>query len=96
MARLIDRIREAVAEDRFTLSDHADDRLRERRIPLWQVVAGLDDARLTQERPQDRPNPSVVVQQTLPDGTPIVTIWAWLPYNRRAKLVTVYFKSGLQ
>lgn len=91
MAALFDKIRKAVADDRFVVGWHADDRFEERGVSDWQVVAGLDDAELIRERPRSKPNPSVVVRQLLVDGTEIEVIWSWLAESRRAKLVTVYF-----
>ncbi len=74
MAELFDRIRAAVAADRYVLGLHAADRLQERRISEWQVVAGVAEGRLLCERPDDRPNPAVEVEQVLPDGTAIKTV----------------------
>jgi hypothetical protein len=46
-----------------------------------------------EERSWTKPNPSVVVQQLLADGTEVEVVWAWLATSQRAKLVTVYFPS---
>lgn len=62
MGKLYHRIREAVKEDRFIVAWHADEMCEEREITGWQIVAGLDDAQLQCERPQSKPNPSVVVR----------------------------------
>ena len=35
MYELFERVRQAVEEERITIGDHADDRLRERRIAAW-------------------------------------------------------------
>jgi hypothetical protein len=91
VAELWDRIRGAVAEGRWVIGNHADDRLRERKVPAWQVEAGVADAKLLRERPDEQPNPAVEVEQVLADGTPIKAVWSWLRYNRAAKLVTVHF-----
>jgi hypothetical protein len=91
MSVLWDKIRAAVIEERYLVSIHADGRCEERGITDWQVVAGVVDAEVEEERSSDQPNPSVVVRQTLPDGSEIVAVWAWLSRSRRAKLVTVYF-----
>jgi hypothetical protein len=56
-------------------------------------VAGVDDAELVRERPRSKPNPSVVLQQQLADGSEVETIWAWLADSKRAMLVTVYFRD---
>src|SRR5262245_26924182 len=89
--RLFENIRDAVREDRFVVSWHADEMLEEREITDWQIVAGLEEAELIRERPRSKPNPSVVVRQLLPDGSEVEVIWSWLSRSRRAKLVTVYF-----
>ena len=91
MARLLDQIRQAVKEDRFLISWHADERCEEREVSDWEIVAGLEGAELLRERPRSKPNPSIVVSQTLGDGTVVEVIWSWLAESRRAKLVTVYF-----
>ena len=61
MASLLSLIRQAVAEDRYLVSWHADERLEDREISDWQVVAGLDEAELVEERLHSHPNPSIVV-----------------------------------
>lgn len=91
MADLLNRIRQAVAEGCFVVSNHADDRLRERKIAAWQIEAGLEEAKLFRERPDTKPNPSVEVMQHLPDGTPVKAVWSLLGYTGVAKLVTVHF-----
>lgn len=91
MAALADRIMDAVANDRYVLSVHAVERLRERRVPEWQVAAGLAQGRLLSERPNDRPHPSIEVGQILADATPVKVVWAWLTQSRLARLVTVHF-----
>ena len=58
---------------------------------MWQVVVGLKDARVQEERPSSEPHPSVVVRQDLADGTEVEVVWAWMPKSDRAMLVTVYF-----
>lgn len=58
------------------LSDHADNMLRERSIPHWQIVDGIEDGGLLSERPHTRPNPTVEVEQLLADGSPIKAVWA--------------------
>jgi hypothetical protein len=35
----------------------------------WQAVEGLNDAAIISERPKTKPNPSIEVKETLPDGT---------------------------
>ena len=91
MGKLFNRIREAVAENRYLIGVHAANQLDERGIPDWQVVVGVDEGVLLTERPNDRPNPVVEIEQLLPDGTHVKAIWSWLPHHRAAKLVTVHY-----
>lgn len=93
MGALFDRIRAAVRDDRYIVSWHADERCEERGVTDWQLVLGLSEAELLRERPRSRPNPSVVVRQTLPDGAEVEVVWSWLSHSRRAKLVTVFFRD---
>ena len=67
------------------------ERAEEREVAVWQLVAGLEEAKLERERPASKPHPSIVVREELADGTEVEVIWAWLPESHRAMLVTVYF-----
>ena len=90
MGTLFDKVRTAVEQDRFLVSDHADERMRERGMMAWQLAAGISVAKLLNERPDSQPNPTVEVEQLLADGTNVVVIWAWLELEQVAKLVTAY------
>jgi hypothetical protein len=90
---LVETIRQAVRDGQFLVSVHARERLAERRVRLWQVEAGLDTAAIEEIRPDDEPNPSIVVQTMLPDGTPATVVWSWMVASQQAKLVTVYFQD---
>ncbi len=91
MGEIFDRIRAAVRDDHFLVSWHADERCEQRQLAVWQVVAGLEDARLQSERQASQPHPSIVVREELVDGTEVEVVWAWMPESGRAMLVTVYF-----
>ncbi len=93
MGKLFDQIRAAVRHDRYLVSWHADERFEERGVSAWQLVEELDSAELVRERPRSKPNPSVVVRQTLADGTEIEVIWSWLSQSGRAKMVTASFRD---
>ncbi|HKB04048.1 MAG TPA: hypothetical protein VKD90_17630 [Gemmataceae bacterium] len=49
MGQLFDRIRQLVANEKYLVGQHASERLEERGIMEWQVVAGLDDGELDLE-----------------------------------------------
>jgi hypothetical protein len=91
MSQLFQTICRLVADDKYLIGLHASERLDERGIMEWQVVVGMDDAELILERPLDEPNPVVEVRVSLPDGTEVKAVWAWLKNNGVAKLVTVHF-----
>ncbi len=91
MGKLYDAIRRLVAEEKYVVGEHAVQRLEERGILEWQVVFGLDDGKLLIERPDDKPNPAVEVQERLPDGTEFKAVWSHLLRSGVAKLVTVHF-----
>ena len=88
---LFDTIRQLVASDQYIIGQHASERLEERGILEWQVVAGLQHGTLIADRPRAKPNPAVEVQETLPDGTEVKAVWSLLPSSGVAKLVTVHF-----
>ena len=90
MGKLFEQICSAVANDRYFVAWHADERCEERGITAWQLVAGLGGVELVRERPRSKPNPSVVVRQILEDGIEVEVNWSFLGEMRQAKLVTVY------
>ena len=91
MGKLLDTIRLLVAEEKYIIGEHAVLRLEERGILEWQAVFGLEDGALLLERPDDKPNPAVEVQERLPDGTEFKAVWSYLSRSGVAKLVTVHF-----
>jgi hypothetical protein len=93
MSRVYSKIREAVEADRVLIGWHADEQCEHRRVETWQIVAGMPDGELINERPRSKPNPSIVLRQTLADGTTVHVVWAWLSQSARAKLVTVFFQD---
>jgi hypothetical protein len=46
MGQLFDTIRQLVAEEKYVVGELASERLEERGIMEWQVVAGLEDGEL--------------------------------------------------
>ena len=91
MPSLWETIRDLVANEKYVVGLHASERLDERGIMEWQVVAGLEDGELISERPDSEPNPSIEVAEILPDGTEIMAVWSLLPASGVAKLVTVHY-----
>ena len=91
MGQLFDTIRQLVAEGRYVVGEHASERLAERGIMEWQVVAGLEDGELIAERQDGTPNPVVEVRKSLPDGAQFKAVWSHLRQSGVAKLVTVHF-----
>ncbi|MCI0380359.1 MAG: DUF4258 domain-containing protein [Gemmataceae bacterium] len=88
---LPDLIAEAVGKGDFLVSLHAFRRLRQRSIELWQIEAGVKQWQLEETRPNDLPNPSIVCKQALADGSEVTVVWAWVPEDNQALLVTVFF-----
>lgn len=91
MSKLFETIRNLVASERYLIGQHAAERLEERGIMEWQVVAGLDDGSLLIERPDATPNPAIEVLEELPDGMEFKAVWSLLSASNVAKLVTVHF-----
>jgi hypothetical protein len=91
MGRLFDTIRELIAQDKYVVGQHAVERLEERDIMEWQVVAGVAEAKLIAERPDATPNPAVEMSIFLSDGTEVKAVWSHLRKSGVAKLVTVHF-----
>jgi hypothetical protein len=91
MGQLFDTIRQLFAEDKYVVGQHASERLEERDIMEWQVVAGLEYGKLIVEQPDAIPNPIVEVRESLSDGTEFKVVWSHLRQSGVAKLVTVHF-----
>jgi hypothetical protein len=88
--QLFDEICQLVAEGRYLIGDHAWERLLERGIMEWQIVAGMTDAQLITERRLARPNPVVEMRVPLPNGDDCKVVWSLLRRERVAKLVTAH------
>ena len=86
-------IASAIGNENYLVSLHAQRRLRQRGIELWQIEAGVTGWIVEEVRPDDLPNPSMVCKQTLPDGAEVTVIWAFVPEDGQALLVTVYFPA---
>jgi len=91
MGQLFTTIRRLVVEESYVIGLHASERLEERGIMEWQVVAGVADGELITERPDGKPNPVVEIRECLPDRTEVKAVWAYLAVSGVAKLVTVHF-----
>ena len=91
MGQLFDTVQQLVAKDNYVVGEHAAERLEERGIMEWQVVAALADGELIAERAKAKPNPTVEVRESLPDGTEVKAVWSLLRTSGVAKLVTVHF-----
>ena len=94
MGKLFQTIKKLVAEEKYVVGDHASERLQERGIMEWQAVASLADGELIAEKTKSKPNPTVEVRETLPDGTEFKAVWSHLRQSGVAKLVTVHFFDG--
>jgi hypothetical protein len=96
MGQLFETIRRLVAEERYVVGQHASERLEERGIMEWQVVAAVDEGELLLEKPRAKPNPAIEVQLSLPDGTEFKAVWSHLAKSGVAKLVTVHFFDEIE
>ena len=91
MGQLFNTIRQLVAEEKYVVGQPAAERLEERGIMEWQAVAALKNGELIAEKPKSKPNPTVEVRESLPDGTEFKAVWSHLRQSGVAKLVTVHF-----
>jgi hypothetical protein len=91
MGQLSDTIHRLVAAERYLVGQHAVERLEQRGMLEWQIVAGLEDGEPLTERRDSSPHPSIEVLEILPDGTEVKAVWSYLPQLDVAKLVTVHF-----
>lgn len=91
MRQLFDAIRQLVAEEKYVVGEHASERLDERGIMEWQAVVALGDGELIAEKSRSKPNPTIEVRESLPDGTEFKAVWSLLRQSGVAKLVTVHF-----
>jgi hypothetical protein len=91
MGQLFITIQQLVADEKYVVGEHASERLEERGIMEWQAVAALENGELITEKTRSKPNPTVEVRETLPDGTEFKAVWSLLRQSGVAKLVTVHF-----
>jgi hypothetical protein len=91
MGALLETIRRLVTDGQYVIGEHESERLEGRGIMEWQAASGLHDAVLLAERQRSKPNPSIEVRESLPDGTEFKAVWSHLRRSGVAKLVTVHF-----
>ena len=91
MGQLFTTIRRLIEDGNYVVGEHASERLDERGIMEWQVVAGVPDVEVFVEQPRAKPNPKVEMHEVLPDGTEFLAVWSYLKRSGVAKLVTVHF-----
>ena len=94
MGELWLHIRALVSAAHYIVSVHASERLEERGILEWQVIAAIDTATLLFEHPSAEPNPAVEIRIALPDGTEVKAVWSWIRAIDVAKLVTVHYEGS--
>ena len=73
------------------ISVHAQERIEERQIELWQIEVGLSEGTVIAQDGDAEPNPVIRVQFELPDGSPAEAVWGWLETSQQAVLVTTFF-----
>ena len=86
-------IASAIGNENYLVSLHAQRRLRQREIELWQIEAGVTGWIVEEVRLDDLPNPSMVCKQSLPDGAEVTVVWAFVPEDGQALLVTAHFPA---
>jgi hypothetical protein len=91
--QLFDEICRLVAEGYYLIGDHAWERLLERGIMEWQIIAGMAEARLITERRLARPNPIFEMRLPLPNGDDCKVVWSLLRREGVAKLVTAHLRG---
>ena len=60
-------MRQLVAEERYIVGQHASERLEERGIMEWQVVAGMEDGEIA-ERPDAMPKSTRIIARRYVQG----------------------------
>ena len=89
--KLFQRIQALIERGDYVIGEHAVERLEERGIMEWHVVAAMAEVDVYSERPRAKPNPAIEAQIFLPDGTECKAVWSLLRQSGVAKLVTVHF-----
>jgi hypothetical protein len=74
-------------DNEIRLGQHASERLEERGIMAWQVVAGLEAGARIAERPDATPNPAVEVRESLQDSKEFKAVWSHLRQRRNGLTV---------
>jgi len=90
MSRLVEHVRDAIADGRVTISPHATVRCEDRGISVWQVIDGTIHAESVRPRPRSAPLPTVVACFEDAGGRRWQAIWSWDAERGIAKLVTVF------
>lgn len=88
MSQTLLQVRALVARREVQVSDHGYDELAEDEIFIDDVVAGIDNAGVTEDYPTDHKGPCVLVLQHDGQGQPIQVVWG-IAKNTTAPAVVV-------
>ena len=91
MSGTLDAIRKLGAEGDLRISDHGYDEIAEDRIPIRDIISGVDGAVVVEDYPDFGKGPAVLVLQYDQNGEPVHVVWG-IPkgHSRPAVLVTAY------
>jgi len=89
MSRLVEHVRDAIADGRVTISPHATVRCEDHGLSVWPVIDGTIHAERA-AKTTSAPLPTVVACFEDAGGRRWQAIWSWDAERGIAKLVTVF------
>ncbi len=70
----IEDIRDAVLNDRFLVSDHADEATQDDQISAEELAASVLVGEIIEDYPDDRPYPSCLIYRITPSEDPLHSV----------------------
>jgi hypothetical protein len=86
----IRQIREAIANSRVRITDHADEEAVADKLVLDEIYFSVEKGEIIKQYPDDKPYPSCLVFGRTEYDDPVHSVWAYNEKNKWAVLITVY------
>lgn len=86
----IDRIVDAIRNNRLPITDHADEEAQADKLTFDEIFFSVFQGEIIEDYPRDKPYPSYLIYGDTFTNEPVHSVWAYNEDNQWAVLITVY------
>jgi hypothetical protein len=93
MPDFTDRIRQAVANNNYRLTDHARKRKNKRGVLESEVTAAILQGEVIERRPNAKPLPKCLFMKEARPGQPLYVSCAYNEQRQQARVITIHWRD---